>query len=97
MSPELDSYDPLRKKDVDFLFQEVNLNKIAALAREGRIDTSQLITMKTLKVRTSSHPQSGCIEGRKSPLQARIGNVLNITVRKLECICLAAPPEFYSI
>lgn len=30
-------------------FQEVNLNTISELAREGRIDTSQLITMKTLK------------------------------------------------
>lgn len=30
-------------------FQEVNLTTIAELAKEGRIDTSQLITMKALK------------------------------------------------
>ncbi|KAG0576707.1 hypothetical protein KC19_5G101700 [Ceratodon purpureus] len=30
-------------------FQEINLNTISELAKEGRIDPSQLITMKTLK------------------------------------------------
>jgi len=34
--------------------QEVNLNTISELAKEGRIDTSQLITMKTLVVRISN-------------------------------------------
>jgi len=56
-----------------FKLQEVNLNTIAELAKEGRIDTSQLITMKTLKVKIPTFKCHGLLENSADNVSFRRG------------------------